>query len=64
MQAKKSTKCTVFDNKSIMIEGDFIIIDAKGNEIKSTNPAFLCRCGHSNNKPFCDGRHREVGFEG
>lgn len=31
---------------------------------KPGEPVHLCRCGHSKNKPFCDGTHNENGFEG
>ncbi len=30
--------------------------------IDGTMKFALCRCGHSNNKPFCDGSHRRVNF--
>lgn len=34
--------------------------DGEELEVKPVTP--LCRCGHSSNKPFCDGTHNEVGF--
>jgi CDGSH-type Zn-finger protein len=52
-------------NGPIVIEGPFRLIDSTGNEFKleSSKPAFaLCRCGHSANKPFCDGSHKTCGF--
>lgn len=36
----------------------------KQYEIDQSEPYHLCRCGHSKSKPFCDGTHTEVGFEG
>jgi CDGSH-type Zn-finger protein len=32
-------------------------------EILERPSIFLCRCGHSENKPFCDGTHRKIGFQ-
>ncbi|GFR37625.1 hypothetical protein PRECH8_09210 [Insulibacter thermoxylanivorax] len=50
------------DNGSIRVTGEVELIDAEGNRF-ATKPSFsLCRCGHSANKPFCDGAHKSVGF--
>ncbi|WP_102027572.1 CDGSH iron-sulfur domain-containing protein [Salirhabdus sp. Marseille-P4669] len=53
----------VNDNGSLRVTGDVELVDAAGN-VFETKPSFsLCRCGHSSNKPFCDGTHRKIGFE-
>lgn len=33
-----------------------------GSRLSGEEPYYLCRCGASENKPFCDGSHRKVGF--
>ena len=53
----------VRDNGPLLVEGDFQLVDANGNEIPLTKRA-LCRCGGSTMKPFCDGTHSEIGFQG
>jgi CDGSH-type Zn-finger protein len=60
-----STKITVNSNGSLRVEGDFMIQDAEGNAfgLGGRSTIGLCRCGHSENKPFCDGAHRKVGFQ-
>jgi len=54
-------KLTINNNGSIKIDGDFEIVDAKGNTygLQGRTVVSLCRCGHSANKPFCDGSHKE-----
>jgi len=61
---EKKIECTVFENGPYMIKGEFKMFDAKGNEIRVADKTFLCRCGHSKNKPFCDGMHKDVDFKG
>ncbi len=37
---------------------------ATGDAIDGGESYALCRCGHSSNKPFCDGTHKKIGFDG
>ncbi len=58
-------KITINDNGSIRVEGEFTICDASGNafDLSGRTAIGLCRCGHSENKPFCDGTHRKISFQ-
>ena len=53
------------DNGPCLVDGDDVrVVDAEGNELTiARRPFTLCRCGHSANKPFCDGSHNREGFE-
>lgn len=52
------------DNGPYLVRGPVSLVDPDGSEIavKGKNIA-LCRCGGSQNKPFCDGTHSKIGFE-
>ncbi|SFR73280.1 MULTISPECIES: CDGSH iron-sulfur domain-containing protein [Maribacter] len=54
------TKLTINSNGSVKVEGDFEIVDSQGNSynLQGRTALGICRCGLSNNKPFCDGSHR------
>ncbi|MGC1620891.1 MAG: CDGSH iron-sulfur domain-containing protein [Candidatus Acidiferrum sp.] len=59
-----ATKITINNNGSIRVEGDFEIVDPTGRPfgLAGRTSIGLCRCGHSANKPFCDGSHKTSGF--
>lgn len=60
-----ATKIIALNNGPLRIEGDFAILDAQGREfgLAGRTALSLCRCGQSQNKPFCDGSHGQVGFQ-
>ena len=52
-------------NGPLEVSGHVDVTDSAGVQRPvEENPIYLCRCGHSANKPFCDGSHKKVGFQG
>ena len=52
-------------NGPLEVAGAVQVTDATGSARScDEDPIYLCRCGHSANKPFCDGSHKRVGFQG
>ena len=47
----------------LQVRGNLEITSGTGRVVARVTQARLCRCGHSNNKPFCDGSHARVGFK-
>ena len=60
-----ATKAIIRNNGPIRLEGDFTIEDQNGKlfGLAGRTVIGLCRCGHSANKPFCDGSHGREGFQ-
>jgi CDGSH-type Zn-finger protein len=52
----------VADNGPYQITGGIELTDVKQGAGASPEHYTLCRCGASNNKPFCDGSHWDLGF--
>ncbi len=50
-------------NGSIRLHGEVTITHKDGRQEVKPNGVSLCRCGASENKPFCDGSHKRIGFQ-
>lgn len=49
-------------NGPLVVYGNLSVKDSKGVVTTKSKVTAFCRCGHSGNKPFCDGSHLKVGF--
>lgn len=61
-QESPPTEIRVMKDGPLVVKGNFTIRDSNNNELKKMKMASFCRCGHSNNMPFCDGTHRKIAF--
>lgn len=58
------TKIEVLKNGPVLVHGTTQITHSDGQTVLKEKQVALCRCGASQNKPYCDGAHRKIGFEG
>jgi len=49
-------------NGPLRVRGNLEILSGTGRAVARVTSAYLCRCGASANKPFCDGTHAKIGF--
>lgn len=59
-------KIKIRENGPYLVDGeDVTIVNSEGEvyQIKD-RPFALCRCGASGKRPFCDGTHRNISFDG
>lgn len=50
-------------NGPIYVRGNFTIVGGDGELLTESRRVALCRCGASDNKPFCDNSHKETGWK-
>jgi len=60
-----TTKVTSTKDGPLKVSGGVTVEDAQGEkkDFKESKDAWLCRCGASKNKPYCDGSHKRIGFK-
>ena len=64
MSDAPAAKITVTENGPYMVAAGTPLHDKDGNAIETSGNYFLCRCGGSSSKPFCDVTHLKNNFVG
>lgn len=58
------TKVKVLENGPLLIYGTLNVVDKDGNATTQNKTTAFCRCGQSQNKPYCDGSYVKADFRG
>lgn len=53
----------VSKNGPLLVYGNIKLKNKEGDETRKNKVTALCRCGASQNKPYCDGSHVKIGFK-
>jgi CDGSH-type Zn-finger protein len=60
---EEKTTIVALENGSLMIKGNYELLDHNYEKIEEGKTVYLCRCGQSTKKPFCDGTHNRINFK-
>lgn len=63
-QTSDPVEISMLKNGPFIVKGNFILLDSALQTVETGEKVALCRCGASKNKPFCDGAHKEIDFQG
>jgi uncharacterized Fe-S cluster protein YjdI len=58
------TEVELMKNGPLLVKGNIEIKSSDGSVVSKEKMTAFCRCGASQNKPYCDGNHKEIGFVG
>ncbi|MGQ9864473.1 MAG: CDGSH iron-sulfur domain-containing protein, partial [Bacteroidia bacterium] len=59
-----TVRITILKNGPLKVEGEIILESPDGTQEKKEKVTYLCRCGYSEKKPYCDGTHSKKNFVG
>jgi uncharacterized Fe-S cluster protein YjdI/CDGSH-type Zn-finger protein len=62
--AEVTSEARIMEDGPLVLKGNFVLYDTDGKELRHLRMSSLCRCGASNNLPYCDGTHRKIGYTG
>lgn len=63
-EIESETIAEVMQNGPLLVYGNVKVKHTDGTETSKHKVTAFCRCGASKNKPFCDGTHKKIGFQG
>lgn len=64
VQIEEEQVVEVAPNGPLMVYGNIVVKNSDGTQVTKNRVTAFCRCGASSNKPYCDGTHKKVEFEG
>jgi CDGSH-type Zn-finger protein len=62
-QNQNEVRIQINESGPYLVKGKVSLIDKDGTETVKDGTTALCRCGASQNKPFCDGSHKNIEFD-